>query len=473
MINGKTRRAIFCETVFRRCLFALVFVPLPVAFAQPVAAPLLEESTGPIGELIVTIDEAALAEWCESQGLPSPPLISEVDAFSYRILHSAILRTQIADSSEGIGGLGMVYEANGFLKRARACYELATERFSAEAKWSYRLGVVLEKMGQVDRAATELGKLIEFDPNYAAGIVRLGDLLVQAQTYPAAERLFRRYVAMRPDDGAGYFGLGRIALVNGQYDQAATQLQLAIRYNPTDRRAMLLLSQAYRRLGRHEESGAMLDHARELGDQSVASGINDPTDESMAKLARSNLLLESFLNRLIDEGDLEGALTAGVQLFKRRPDDYETMRQCAMICVGIGSNRLAQALQFANQSVIVKEDFAPGHAVRADVLRSIGHQEDAMESARRAVELDPESPDAHAAVGSVLYVDGKFTEAASSFEQAVKLSPESAKNRILLAGAYRALNRRDDAIALLTETLQKHPSHTGALGLLREIRLEP
>ncbi len=130
----------------------------------------------------------------------------------------------------------------------------------------------------------------------------------------------------------------------------------------------------------------------------------------------------------------------------------------------------------------------------------------AEKSLRQAVELDPKSTDAHLALGNFLVGLGRQTEAEASYKAAYALDPKNAeaaralaafymssgrgreaepylksladnsqnpKPTLDLADYYMAMNRRDDAIALLTKAAARKDGGTDASVKLAAARIRP
>jgi Fe-S cluster biosynthesis and repair protein YggX len=76
---------------------------------------------------------------------------------------------------------------------------------------------------------------------------------------------------------------------------------------------------------------------------------------------------------------------------------------------------------------------------------------DRIEQFRKMAEADPDNELGHFSLGRELLQIERFDEAAKSFERCLQINPNISKAYQFLATALLNLNRRDDAIARLTE----------------------
>lgn len=83
-------------------------------------------------------------------------------------------------------------------------------------------------------------------PTEAAFPLLLGDVLLAQQRILDAEAVFRQALSLAPRSFEAYYGLGRIALDQGQVKHAVRWLEQGLRFNPYHREALALLHQIRR-----------------------------------------------------------------------------------------------------------------------------------------------------------------------------------------------------------------------------------
>jgi len=98
-------------------------------------------------------------------------------------------------------------------------------------------------------------KAIELDPNLAEAHVARGYALGRKQ-YAEAEREFQLAIELNPGLFEAYYSYGLSAFAQGEMEKAAQMLEMANEVAPEDERALRLLPQIYRSLGRAEDSNS-------------------------------------------------------------------------------------------------------------------------------------------------------------------------------------------------------------------------
>ncbi len=96
-------------------------------------------------------------------------------------------------------------------------------------------------------------KAIELDPNLAEAHVARGYALGRQQ-YGEAEREFQIAIELNPGLFEAYYSYGLSAFAQGEMEKAAQMLEKAHEVAPEDERALRLLPQVYRSLGRLEDA---------------------------------------------------------------------------------------------------------------------------------------------------------------------------------------------------------------------------
>ena len=96
-------------------------------------------------------------------------------------------------------------------------------------------------------------RAIELDPNLAEAHVARGYALGRQQ-YAVAEREFQLAIELNPGLFEAYYSYGVSAFAQGEMEKAAQMLEKANEVAPEDERALRLLPQIYRSLGREKDS---------------------------------------------------------------------------------------------------------------------------------------------------------------------------------------------------------------------------
>ncbi len=125
---------------------------------------------------------------------------------------------------------------------------------------------------------------------------------------------------------------------------------------------------------------------------------------------------------------------------------------------------LKEAMALARQVIAKDPDYAPGHALYAELLELMTYdnygnlaperaRQVALPHARKAIALAPNSAEGYAALGMIL--DGE--KAIAPLRKAIQLDPARGELRLWLAGAYNTEGRNEDAFNEVRAGAQMEP----------------
>ena len=216
-----------------------------------------------------------------------------------------------------------------------------------------------------------------------------------------ARRLYRKILALRPNDAdaLGYSGLAAYQL--GKPDEAVRLSQAAADARPNDVHILFNLGNVLLATGRPKEAITAFQRA-------IA----------------------------IEPGQAEFHNNLGIALSKSGQPDG--------------------AVAAHRHALEIKSDFADAHLCLGIALKVLGRAEEAEGSYQRAIKINPDNPTAYLNLGNVLKALGKFSEAESAYRRTIELRPDDAE-------AYQYLTSlksqgSDDAEAKAMEKLAKDPS---------------
>jgi adenylate cyclase len=117
------------------------------------------------------------------------------------------------------------------------------------------LGYIFSMTGQHDKAVTEGEKAVALNPNSAQSHLRLGKILTFAGRYEESIPELKTAIRFNPIPPNIYlYSLGISYTLTGQYDEAITWCEKAVRQGPNSLFARLFLAAAYGRAGRDEKA---------------------------------------------------------------------------------------------------------------------------------------------------------------------------------------------------------------------------
>ena len=229
----------------------------------------------------------------------------------------------------------------------------------------------------------------------------LGSAFYHAGMFEEAEREYRRVAEGKPDDPAGPFFLGLIALHNGKWEEAAqcfetaapkSELKIAIYNN---------LAYAYERSGQLEKARLAMAKALARG------GVNDP----VVQIGAASLALQTN-----DLHDAEVAVDAARKLLGHRRPSAAWFHYAAL------SAMLAQdwdhALEHLDEGVELYPMSAPLLNNLAVVYEQRGEYTAALSAAERGVMTDNASAQLYQNFGDALKRAGRGDEAVAAYRRA-------------------------------------------------------
>lgn len=127
--------------------------------------------------------------------------------------------------------LGTTYLALNQLDDAVKYAKLATQQSPRLAAAWTNLGVVLDAKGDYTEAESAYKKALELDPNQTVAELNLGENLVLQNKGPEAVSVMEQAVK-RNDNAAAHTTYGKAITLAGRYDEAITQIDLALKLDP-------------------------------------------------------------------------------------------------------------------------------------------------------------------------------------------------------------------------------------------------
>jgi tetratricopeptide (TPR) repeat protein len=131
---------------------------------------------------------------------------------------------------------------------AKASYYNAQQLDPTVFRWPYFLAHCLLADGQTRHAAASFRRSLELRPDYVPALVQLGELSFDLGAEDEAEALFRRAVTLDPSCAPALVGLARVAENRGDYAAAVEQFEQALAQQPDATSLHYNLAMIYRRL---------------------------------------------------------------------------------------------------------------------------------------------------------------------------------------------------------------------------------
>lgn len=128
----------------------------------------------------------------------------------------------------------------------------------------FLVGQVALGQGLVDKALSEFEQEAVLNPMYGPVYDRLGDAYMQNNQFEKAQDALNQAILLEPDATGPYILLGKVLLKRDNPSTAATYLKRAVQMDPSNEFSHFFLGQAYRDLGRKQESIAEFQAAEKI-----------------------------------------------------------------------------------------------------------------------------------------------------------------------------------------------------------------
>lgn len=145
--------------------------------------------------------------------------------------------------------LGVLLLDNGFTKEALSHFIYLSKIFPEDSGIYYNLGIVYEKLKELDKAENAYLKAIEFSPKEVDAHYNLGLVYIDKKEYEKAVDCFESVLAQDNKDSNSYFSIGLCYFKEGKLDGAKYYFQRTIELNDEDIYAHFYLGNIYKEQG--------------------------------------------------------------------------------------------------------------------------------------------------------------------------------------------------------------------------------
>lgn len=157
-------------------------------------------------------------------------------AYLYKLLDNpnaaiALLEGQMEfldDNAKIYALYGSFLEGQKKYKEAKELLEKGAQKFPMDAQILYQLGSVYDQMGESDKTVSTMEQLLAVDKNHIEGLNYLAYLYAdKTKNLDVAEKLARRALSLRPNDGFILDTLGWVLFKQNRLDEAVKTLEKA------------------------------------------------------------------------------------------------------------------------------------------------------------------------------------------------------------------------------------------------------
>jgi tetratricopeptide (TPR) repeat protein len=419
---------------------------------------------------------AALAQACaggdvgERYGLLPPPQVDLGQA-------SDEVRGQIAAQERRVATLlaardpdperlADAYADLGFLHVTYTLYEAAEVSFRnaqklqpEEYRWTYVLGYLFQIQGRFAEASEALERARALRPGDPPTLIRLGRIRFEQGDLDAAAAHFARILEQDPDAAAGHEGLGLVAAARGDHEEAVRRFERAFELQPTALTLHQRLGVAYRNLGDRDKALFHLERGR-----NAPVLIDDPVLAVITELGRSAELYQVRAAQAFQEGRYATAADFYRRAAELDPTDFGPYLALSQSLELMGDLEgaiasLEEALRLGTTGDEATDAVERGqiHNALGRLLVLVGREAEAMASLERAIELQPEWGESRVRLGNALARARRFEEAVTHFDWVLERAPGHVPTLLSRGSALMNLGRRAEALADFRRAVEGAP----------------
>ncbi len=325
------------------------------------------------------------------------------------------------------------------LDSAEAAYRSLLRAEPDHADAHHLLGVVLCQLGRADEALRSVDRAIERRPDLAAYRAARGEILRELGRLDEAAVALVEALELDPTLATAHNNLGLIRLRAGRAEAAVASFDEALRLRPGLTIALFNRAEALQKLERWEKAAATYRRVLE----------SDP-DNPWAHAYLGHVLFEWGDVDRLDEA--EAHCRRAVEL---APDSYQVQTNLGNIHAAKGDFETAIA-SFRKAIALEPAQALPWNNIgRAE--QQLGRLDAAAEAYEKALALEPQSVRARTNHADLLAERGRELEAITHYRIALENDPLYAQAHNGLGGAFRSLERRDEARAAYEEAIRVRP----------------
>lgn len=356
-----------------------------------------------------------------------------------------------ADLATAYGELGGIYQVHMLRQPAEYCFENAMRLAPQEFRWAYYSAWLASETGRAGLAVTRFEHARKLDPDYPPVTLRLADLWLDMNELDQAKAAYRTLVDTRGLEAAALYGLGQVALLQRDYDNAIEHFTLALENDPDATRIHYPLAQALRAAQRVTEAR---EHLAQRGD--VLPAVEDPLVtqlEAMKTGASVHFLRAMKAIRARDYAAAVSAFTRGLAI---EPDNANARLSYARALYLSGDKDAAReeleevlAIQPANTLSLFLLGVLQDEAGEAETAARLYHQ---------VLGHEPAHDGAHFYLGNHYYRQGDYAAAGRHYEKASEIDPRNLPPRMLYLAILDKTETPDKLKKRqLEKALQEHP----------------
>ncbi len=310
------------------------------------------------------------------------------------------------------------------------------------------------RMGQTERALSQIKILQAANPDDARVHSLLGSLHARNGDFRAADQAFARAAGLKPDDPSIRAAIGRTLLARGQMEPGLRELQAAAQLDAagTDydieivtlhmrRNEPMAAIKVADEMARKQPQSAIPDHVRGRILQSTGdtAGATKAYESAVTKDPRYLAAISSLAELDIAAGRLDAARKRYEAFLKLEPRSATALMAVAVVARRSGASR-AESGEWIEKAIGAKPSDVATWRQAIEFYQRDGNAAAALSLAQRANGTIRENPELLRLLASTQLASGDTQQAITSLNHVVRLQPKSADAHILLGLAQLSVS---------------------------------
>lgn len=338
------------------------------------------------------------------------------------------------------GRLGKLYMAHQFVPEAIACFEAAAKLDSLDPRWPYFQAVLFEE-SDLETSAARYAETLAIKPESAIARFRLAQVLIRLGQYDKAQTELQKVQVAAPKEAAIRLTLARLAIVQSNWDEAEKYLQAAARQAPHSREVFQELS----RLAAHQKRWADAVEFQRASQFAAGNPVSleDKWLQEVTELELSGHPLADQADRFLAEGQLNAAVKALRSVVHDHPELVRAHVNLAVALWQLG--RLDEAEREFKKLVLEFPDEATTYLTWGRLLATSGRFQEAKLRFEQAIDRKADTAEGCSMLGSVLERSGQLEDAVVWFQRSIRAAPQVSSTYLSLASVFCQLGQTSSA----------------------------
>lgn len=355
--------------------------------------------------------------------------------------------------------LARIEESAGDLEKALGIYRKITEMSPRESIALYKSGLLYIQKGQWDRAAEIADLLLKRFPQKPEGNTLTGSMYFHKKNFGDAIIAFQNSIKTKPTVEAYYF-LGLSQYNKGELEQARSQFNKILAYDPSMVQARLMLGVIFLTQKRPDDAITEISKVLQndgnnalaynmLGSAYMAKGMYE---EAMKELSSAILvdptLIDAHLKKGafdIATGNQKGAESELKTAVKVSPDLLNT--RLILASYYVKHKDYSKAIATLKQGVTGKKTDAPLYNYIAIALFSEKKEVEAISFFEKAKETNPDYFAPYFNLAAYYSIRGDHEKELKEYNEVLKKDPKNVSALVNIALSFELRGRREDALA--------------------------